>query len=167
MNYSSKGDYKYLSEELMLDLKEEFISYAKKIDKKRYDYIDFESFMKIIISHGYIIEEMELLDLKGFINNDLKCKIDLFYFYVFMSRLYREFDKKKNKETLKYYFNIIDHNKDGIISKEELFKFFNNNKLNKYYMSIDEINDLFIYIDLNNNDNIELDEFINAFNQVF
>ena len=50
MNYSSHRDNKYLSEELVVNLKDEFMIYAKKIDKKRSEYIDYESFMKIIIS---------------------------------------------------------------------------------------------------------------------
>jgi len=159
MNNVSLGDYKHLSDECIKYYKDIFdeVSNNKK-------YITFDQFKKIVLENGYVADKYELGDLKDEINNGYNGKLDFIYYLVLISRMYREFHQERFKESILHAFKTI--NNTGNITKGELYNFFMSNK-NHTTLTIDEIDNLFEYIDDDNNGIIELNEIINVVNNLF
>ena len=159
MNVNLCGTYKYLTDENIRYYKDLFDDVS--IDKK---YITFDQFKKIVTNIGYIPSIYELNDIKDEINNGYNGKLDFIYYLVILSRIHRELKINNIKEYILNAFKTI--NTSGNITKGELYNFFKKNK-RFTKLSFDEIDELFEYLDDNNNNIIEIDEIIKALNKIY
>ena len=128
-----------------------------KQSKKYIQVITLDQLKDITIELGYNPTTEELNDIAGEMNNQ---PVDFIYFLVIIGRVYRIIKSNKYRDELKYAFDLLDLNHNGVIELSELITSMSlHTKITR-----NEIKEIFYLMDKNHDDMVTKEEFFEFIN---
>jgi len=134
-----------LSLEFIKNMHEQFATYKSSIDNT----INITDFKIIIKELGYSPTYTELNNIIV----EVGSRIDFVYFLVIIGRIMKEMNDDKYKKELLLSFNLLDRDSNGTIEIDELVN------CGRDTIEKQQLREIFLYIDLDHNGHITMEEY--------